>query len=84
MIDDSCALDTNQETAVRIIQKLERGRQGILRLMEMQKLKNKLLKEKSNRINEISGDEEESQRAAIIQKYWRAFASRRIIHEMRQ
>lgn len=44
VIDDNCALDTNQETAVRIIQKLERGRQGIMRLLEMQKLKNKLLK----------------------------------------
>jgi hypothetical protein len=43
---------------VRIIQKLERGRQGIVRLLELQKLKNKLLKEKSVRISEISGDEE--------------------------
>ena len=28
---DTVTLDTNMETAVRIIQKLERGRQGIIR-----------------------------------------------------
>jgi hypothetical protein len=83
VLDDTCALEANQETAVRIIQKLERGRQGIKRLLELAKVKSRMLKEKSARISEINGDEDDSQKALVIQKYWRAFASRRIISEMR-
>ena len=31
IIEEKSALDTNMETAIRIIQKIERGRQGIIR-----------------------------------------------------
>ena len=41
MVSDTVALDTNMETAIRIIQKLERGRQGIIRWMMFAKAKNR-------------------------------------------
>ena len=85
VLDDRCVIETTTETTVRIIQKLERGRQGIIRMLELQKLKNTLQKEKSARISEINGEEEESQKASVvIQKYWRAFASRKLVSEWRE
>lgn len=44
---DSVALDTNLETAIRIIQKLERGRQGIVRAQNFAKIKNRNMKDRS-------------------------------------
>jgi hypothetical protein len=44
---DRVTLDTNMETAIRIIQKLERGRQGIARGLEFNKLRNKLQKDRT-------------------------------------
>lgn len=38
---DTVTLDTNLETAIRIIQKLERGRQGIIRGLSFSKVRNK-------------------------------------------
>ena len=69
---EATTLDTNMETAIRIIQKLERGRQGIVRGLEFIKIKNKPHKE---RTAEMSNEEEI--RATVVQKYWRAFLSRR-------
>ena len=34
IIQERSALDTNMETAIRIIQKIERGRQGIVRALK--------------------------------------------------
>ena len=34
VIEERTALDTNMETAIRIIQKIERGRQGIVRALK--------------------------------------------------
>lgn len=34
VIEEKSALDTNMETAIRIIQKIERGRQGIVRALK--------------------------------------------------
>ena len=34
IIEERSALDTNMETAIRIIQKIERGRQGIVRALK--------------------------------------------------
>jgi hypothetical protein len=73
IVADTVALDTNLETAIRIIQKLERGRQGIVRGLSFVKLRNKnASKDKSADINN-----EEYQRTNIIQKYWRAFLERK-------
>ena len=41
MVADTVALDTNMETAIRIIQKLDRGRQGIIRGMLFGKIKSR-------------------------------------------
>jgi IQ and AAA domain-containing protein len=39
VVSDTVTLDTNMETAIRIIQKLERGRQGIIRGLTFAKMK---------------------------------------------
>ena len=41
VVADTVTLDTNLETAIRIIQKLERGRQGIMRGLSFFKMRNK-------------------------------------------
>lgn len=41
VVADTVTLDTNLETAIRIIQKLERGRQGIMRGLSFAKMRNK-------------------------------------------
>ena len=57
---------------MRIIQKLERGRQSIVRGLEVMKLKNRPHKERSPEI-----ENEENDRALVLQKYWRAFLGRK-------
>jgi hypothetical protein len=42
VVADTVTLDTNLETAIRIIQKLERGRQGIVRGLSFSKVRNKI------------------------------------------
>jgi hypothetical protein len=59
------------ETAIRIIQKLERGRQGITRGLSFAKMRNKT----KDRSHEPTN--EEDQRVTVVQKYWRAFLARR-------
>ena len=54
---DNFVLDTGMDAAIRIIQKLERGRQGILRGMESTKIRSKFMKEKNTQISEINVDE---------------------------
>jgi hypothetical protein len=72
-------LDTNLETAIRIIQKLERGRQGIIRGLMFGKMRNKA-KDRSPEANNT----EEDQRTIVIQKYWRAFLARKELVKMRE
>lgn len=74
---DTVTLDTNLETAIRIIQKLERGRQGIVRGLMFGKMRNKI-KDRSPETNS-----EEDQRTIVIQKYWRAFLARKELSKMR-
>lgn len=66
VIEEKSALDTNMETAIRIIQKIERGRQGIVRALkaayfQKRELK-KLAKKKENQGNEnFDFDDSEAQ-----------------------
>lgn len=55
MIEERTALDTNMETAIRIIQKIERGRQGIVRALKAVYFQKKELKKiaKKKEGNEI-------------------------------
>jgi hypothetical protein len=71
VVADTVTLDTNLETAIRIIQKLERGRQGIFRGLSFSKVRNKVKDQSSDAPNE------EDQRTIVIQKYWRAFLARK-------
>ena len=59
------------ETAIRIVQKLERGRQGIIRGMLYAKVRSRA------RGRAAESNNEEDQRTIIIQKFWRAFLARR-------
>jgi hypothetical protein len=55
VIEERTALDTNMETAIRIIQKIERGRQGIVRALKAVYFQKKELKKiaKKKEGNEI-------------------------------
>ena len=77
MVADTVTLDTNLETAIRIVQKLERGRQGIIRGLLYAKMRHKI-KDRSP-----DATSEEDQRTLVIQKYWRAFLARRELAKMR-
>lgn len=79
VVSDTVTLDTNLETAIRIIQKLERGRQGIIRGLMFGKMRNKA-KDRSPEANNT----EEDQRTIVIQKYWRAFLARKELVKMRE
>ena len=77
VVADTVTLDTNLETAIRIVQKLERGRQGIIRGLLYAKMRHKI-KDRSP-----DATSEEDQRTLVIQKYWRAFLARRELAKMR-
>lgn len=82
---ENLVLDTSMDMAIRLIQRLERGRQGILRGLESVKVRAKFLKEKNIDISEINVDDEQDiKRATIIQKFWRAFSSRKLLYELRE
>lgn len=82
---ENLVLDTSMDMAIRLIQRLERGRQGVLRGLESVKVRAKFLKEKNSDISEINVDDEEDiKRATVIQKFWRAFSSRKLLHELRE
>lgn len=78
VVADTVTLDTNLETAIRIIQKLERGRQGIMRGLSFFKMRNKT----KDRSHETAN--EEDQRTIVIQKFWRAFLARQQLSKMRE
>ena len=78
LVSDTVTLDTSLETAIRIIQKLERGRQGIIRGLTFSKLRNKA------KDNSPEAPNQEDQRTIVIQKYWRAFLARKELKKMRQ
>jgi len=77
VVSDTVTLDTNMETAIRIIQKLERGRQGIIRGLTFAKMKIRAKDRSADSSNE------EDTRTTIIQKYWRAFLARKELAKIR-
>ena len=77
VVADTVALDTNLETAIRIIQKLERGRQGIMRGLAFAKARHKIKDRTREETNE------EDRRVIVVQKYWRAFLARRELNKIR-
>jgi hypothetical protein len=56
IIEERSALDTNMETAIRIIQKIERGRQGIVRALKAAYYQKREIK-KLNKKKEGAGNE---------------------------
>lgn len=74
---DTVALDTSMETAIRIVQKLERGRQGIIRGMLYAKVRSRA------RGRAAESNNEEDQRTIVIQKFWRAFLARKELAKLR-
>ena len=77
VVADTVALDTNMETAIRIVQKLERGRQGIIRGLLFAKMKSRA------KGRAAESNNEEDQRTIVIQKFWRAFLARKQLANIR-
>lgn len=92
IIEERSALDTNMETAIRIIQKIERGRQGIVRALkaayyqkrEIKKLNKK--KEGAGNENFEFDDSENLKREQVItiQKTIKGFMARRHVDRIRE
>ena len=73
VVDFKFVLEANLETAIRIIQKNERGRQGIEYALKLKYKKKEELKKKKNLQQGIEISEENTREEAImvIQKYYR-------------
>lgn len=92
IIEERSALDTNMETAIRIIQKIERGRQGIVRALKAAYYQKREIK-KLNKKKEAQGNEnfefddsenQKREQVIMIQKTIKGFMARRLVDAMRE
>lgn len=87
-IEDPYYLDLNLDTALRCIQKNERGRQGRARVISVLNIfKEKArAEEKKNKLAraEYVPDDQEGESAQIMQQVFRTFLSRVFVHQKRQ
>lgn len=90
VIEERSALDANKETAIRIIQKNERGRQGIERAMIAKTLRKIEFKkvERHNKLfaegNDVNDDTEREDAILKIQKYFLGYLAREEVFKLRQ
>lgn len=92
IIEERSALDTNMETAIRIIQKIERGRQGIVRALKAAYYQKREIK-KLNKKKEAQGNEnfdfddsenQKREQVIMIQKTIKGFMARKIVDKIRE
>ncbi|CAD8093406.1 unnamed protein product [Paramecium sonneborni] len=89
VIEEQYFLDTKEENILEIIQRNERGRQGIQRGLQCKQLrKDKLRKEnKTKRLaegEEITDEQENEKAVLIIQKYFKGYKGREQVYYMRE
>ncbi|KAL4506963.1 hypothetical protein ABPG72_001384 [Tetrahymena utriculariae] len=87
--EDSNTLQADMDTAIRIIQRYERGRQGIERanLAKILKKEEEKKLERQKKLaegTEIGEETEKDDAALVIKKYWRGYKSRRIVQDIRE
>ena len=88
IIQERSALDTNMETAIRIIQKIERGRQGIVRALKAAYYQKRQAKKKNikNQDNFDPDDTEnlKNEQVIMVQKTIRGFMARKVADRLRE
>jgi len=86
VLEDKFVLEANLETAIRIIQKNERGRQGIETALKHKYRKKEELKRKKQlqQNSENSEDNTREEAILVVQKYYRGYKSREIVDKLRQ
>ena len=86
VLEDKFVLEANLETAIRIIQKNERGRQGIEWALKFKYKKKEELKKKKQlqQNSEISEDNTREEAILVVQKYYRGYKSREFVDRLRQ
>lgn len=86
VLEDKFVLEANLETAVRIIQKNERGRQGIEFALKLKYKKKEELKKKKQlqQNSEISDDNTREEAIMVVQKYYRGYKAREYVDKLRQ
>lgn len=86
VLEDKFVLEANLETAVRIIQKNEKGRQGIEWALKFSYRKKEELKKKKQlqQNSEISEDNTREEAIMVVQKYYRGYKSREYVDKLRQ
>ena len=86
VLEDKFILEANLETAIRIIQKNERGRQGIEWALKFKYKKKEELKKKKQlqQNSEISDDNTREEATLVVQKYYRGYKSREFVDKLRQ
>lgn len=91
IIEDKANLDTNMESVIRMIQKIERGRQGIVRALKATYYKKK--EQKKNEKKKIGqptdfdvddAEEQKKEQVTNIQKTIRGFLARRKVEKVRE
>ena len=90
IIEQRSALDTNMETAIRIIQKIERGRQGIVRALKAAYYQKRQMKKLAKKKEQVNTDDflddteiQKKEQVTSIQKIIRGFMARRVVEKMR-
>lgn len=86
VLEDKFVLEANLETAIRIIQKNERGRQGIETALKYKYRKKEELKRKKQlqQNSETSEDNTREEAIQVVQKYYRGYKSREFVDKLRQ
>lgn len=86
VLEDKFVLEANLETAIRIIQKNERGRQGIETALKYKYRKKEELKRKKQlqQNSENSEDNTREEAIQVVQKYYRGYKSREFVDKLRQ
>ena len=92
IIEERSALDTNMETAIRIIQKIERGRQVIVRALkaayyqkrEIKKLAKQKEAQKQENFDPDDTENLKNEQVIMIQKTIRGFMARKVCDRLRE
>lgn len=84
MYEDSSTMQADVDTAIRIIQRFERGRQGIERsnLAKILKKEEEKKLERQKKLaegTEVGEETEKDDAALVIKKYWRGFMFRKSV-----
>lgn len=86
VFEEKFVLEANMETAIRILQKNDRGRQGIEYALKLKYKKREEMKKKKQlqQNSEISDDNAREEAILVVQKYYRGYKAREYVDKLRQ